>query len=121
MTTRQFAIAGSVGIVVLIVLVLSAASLLSRRNDTPDLLSREKLFRLSAGSVDWSTTGLIAAGSMDRSVRVWGAGDGRATTLTDFDGGVAVVRWSPDGRRLAIVSNEPTRPLRVWDSTTGQT
>jgi WD40 repeat protein len=121
MSNRRFTILALAGLLAFTLLALSAALVLSRTNDQRELLSREKLFMLSVNSVDWSPTGVIAAGSTDRSVRIWRPTDGPRTELTDFDGSIAKVRWSPDGQSLAIVSNEPTRPLRVWDLATGKT
>jgi WD40 repeat protein len=121
MSNRRFTVVTLAGLLAGMLLVGSATLVLSQRQAPPELLSREKLFRLPVTSVDWSATGVIAAGSEDRSVRIWRPAGGPRTELTDFDGSIAEVRWSPNGRRLAIVSNEPTRPLRVWDLATEKT
>ena len=120
MSNRRFAILALAGLLAFTLLALSAALVLSQRNDPPELRSRERLFRLPVNSVDWSPPGFVAAGSEDRVVRIWNPAGGQRTELTDFDGSIVAVRWSPDGQRLAIASNEPTHALRVWALATGQ-
>ena len=64
---------------------------------------------------DWSTSGLIATGGADQSVRVW---DPDGTLLLDLlhDSEVHHVAWSPDGARLAVASREA---VVVWDMVSG--
>ena len=51
-------------------------------------------------------------GGEDAPTQVWAmpADAGEAAALTDFPGGVSDYAWSPDGRRLAVIANDPERP-----------
>ncbi len=51
-------------------------------------------------------------GDDDAETQVWviPAGAGEAGQLTDFPGGVVDFEWSPDGKTLAIIANDPERP-----------
>jgi WD40 repeat protein len=104
----------------IVLLILGLGGVLGSKESPPALLSREKISRLPVTSVDWSPTGVLAAGTEDRTVRIWRPLEVPSAVLTDFDGSVADVRWDTTGRRLAIASNEPTRQLRIWDSVSGQ-
>jgi len=54
----------------------------------------------------------------EQKTQVWlmpaGSGDGKkkpeARMLTNFPGGVSEFAWSPDGKRLAVIANDPERP-----------
>ncbi len=65
----------------------------------------------------WSPDGrnlafLSDRGGEDALTQVWimSATGGRARRLTDFPGGVEDFVWAPDGRRLAVIANDPERP-----------
>jgi WD40 repeat protein len=64
-------------------------------------------------AVAWSSTGLIASASDDRTVRVWSAETGAAVaTYAGHDDAIWDVAWSPDGTRLATASRD--RTVRIW-------
>jgi len=52
-------------------------------------------------------------GDEDAETQVWvmPADAGEAERLTDFPGGVVDFDWSPDGRHLAVIANDPERPV----------
>jgi dipeptidyl aminopeptidase/acylaminoacyl peptidase len=51
-------------------------------------------------------------GGEEAATQVWllPAAGGEARVLTDFPGGVQDFAWSPDGRRLAVIAQDPERP-----------
>lgn len=93
-------------------------------------LLRRITFNQNAGHVQWSPDGVWIAVQMDgaepktRDIRLI-APDGLAertlmTTNTDF----ALMRWSPDGRQLAVIENRQTEStvsqfIRIIDVDTG--
>jgi dipeptidyl aminopeptidase/acylaminoacyl peptidase len=65
----------------------------------------------------WSPDGrwlafLSDRGDDDAMTQVWAmpAGGGEARALTSFPGGVDDYTWSPDGKRLAVIASDPSRP-----------
>jgi WD40 repeat protein len=73
------------------------------------------------GAVDrvaFSTTGYVATGSRDSTIRVWQmkdvkAPDARPLVLTGHTADVKALAWSPDGHTLASGSVDGT--IRLWD------
>ena len=65
-------------------------------------------------SVAWSPDGTrIASGSVDQTVQVWDAADGRNVyTYYGHSNTVSSVAWSPDGKRIASGSIDLT--VQVW-------
>jgi WD domain, G-beta repeat/TIR domain len=62
---------------------------------------------------------IIVSGSLDRSVRIWDAANGRLLrTLTGDSDGVTAVAFLPSGQRIA--SGSLDRSIVIWDTTTGQ-
>ncbi|HWJ06699.1 MAG TPA: S9 family peptidase [Steroidobacteraceae bacterium] len=66
----------------------------------------------------WSPDGrwlafLSDRGDEDATTQVWAmpASGGEARALTSFAGGVDDFDWSPDGRRLAVIAFDPSRPV----------
>jgi WD40 repeat protein len=71
--------------------------------------------RLAA--VDWDTTGRrVALGTQDGRVGVFEFPSGRPVREFKWDGPVGVVRFSPDGRRVAF----GRLAVRVWDPDAGE-
>lgn len=66
-------------------------------------------------SVAWNPEGtLVAAGYMDRTIRVWQPGRAEALiTLEGHAGGVVSLAWSADGRTLVLGAADST--ARIWD------
>ncbi len=52
-------------------------------------------------------------GDEDAETQVWlmPADGGEAEALTEFPGGVSEFDWSPDSTRLAVIANDPERPV----------
>lgn len=70
-------------------------------------------------SVDWSTDGLLAAGSHDKLIRIWDTSDGRQVqTLRGHSDWVYSVAWSLDGSRLASGAQDGT--ARIWKVSEGK-
>jgi len=71
-------------------------------------------------SVAFSPDGtLIAAGSIDNTIKLWVAVTGKElTTLKGHDGGVDSVAFSPDGTRIASCSDDQT--IKLWDAASGK-
>ena len=78
-------------------------------------------FKLTASvsQVGWSSDGSrIAAGSFDRTVRVWEATSGHNILVyRGHSDSVSTIAWSPDGRYIASGSSD--RTVRVWEATSG--
>jgi WD40 repeat protein/serine/threonine protein kinase len=61
----------------------------------------------------------LASAGLDRTIKVWDAGDGRLElTLRGHADQVHGVVFSPDGNWLASASNDAT--VRIWDAASGQ-
>jgi WD40 repeat protein len=59
----------------------------------------------------------------DGSARVWNVSTGqKVLELTEHNGAIWSVAWSPDGARLATATGEPGKPgvVRVWNTRTGR-
>jgi eukaryotic-like serine/threonine-protein kinase len=90
--------------------------------DGVEIASFPKAHRRAAEALAAAPDGrTLASGSVDGKVRLWNCGrDGRwraSTTLATSLGPVRRLRFSPDGRRLAVlVRNELA--VRVWDLST---
>ncbi|KAG8788203.1 hypothetical protein FRC12_014833 [Ceratobasidium sp. 428] len=72
-------------------------------------------------SVTYSPDGAyIASGSIDKTVRIWDARNGRLVgqPLKGHKAGAASVAYSPDGSHIASGSYDKT--IRIWDAKTGQ-
>ncbi len=72
-------------------------------------------------SVAYSPDGhRIAAGSSDRTIKIFDANDGRVlSTLDGHTDGVLSVRFAPDGQQLVSGSYDNT--ARIWDLASGET
>jgi WD40 repeat protein len=64
---------------------------------------------------------LLATGSFDGSIRVWGVADGtaRAVITLDTDDFASDVAFSPDGAMLGATCDD-SRTVRLWDPRTGR-
>jgi len=61
----------------------------------------------------------IATGSYDKTMRIWGATNGRCLfQCSGHKERVFKVCWSPDGKRLASISDD--KSVRFWDAATGK-
>jgi WD40 repeat protein len=70
-------------------------------------------------SVAWSPDGrLVASGSPDQAVRVWGRPGGPVAELRGHTGGVPAVAFTADGRRIVSGSGDGT--VRVWHAGGGR-
>jgi WD40 repeat protein/predicted Ser/Thr protein kinase len=59
----------------------------------------------------------IAAGGRDGVVRVWDGATGESLReLRASPGAVTSVRWSPDGRWIALVAMEGSGRVKIWDA-----
>jgi eukaryotic-like serine/threonine-protein kinase len=82
----------------------------------------------NARTVAWSPDGakLASGGEAELEVRPWNAGEGRPMEpVLRRAGLIHSLTWSPDGRRLAVVSfddnsGSPGWGLNVWDTTSGE-
>jgi WD40 repeat protein len=62
---------------------------------------------------------LVASGSADHTVKLWGAATGQEVrTLRGHSGDLFSVAFSPDGRSLASAGYDET--VRIWDVATGK-
>ena len=69
-------------------------------------------------ALDWSPDGKrLAAGSYDRTVKIWEADTERELLTILHNSGVQSVAWSPDGKRLA--SGTRGQRVHIWDAATG--
>jgi WD40 repeat protein/3',5'-cyclic AMP phosphodiesterase CpdA len=70
-------------------------------------------------AVAFSTSGrLVAAGSRDRTARIWEVNRGRTrTVLRGHDGQVVGVAFAADGRHVATASSD--RTAKIWEVATG--
>jgi WD40 repeat protein len=105
-----------------IVLGLTAVAFISACGPSAGPSSSSPLIRTLDGhslwvsSIAWSSDGTrLASGSYDTTVRIWDVDGGRVTsTLTNFNGSVVSLGWSPDNKYLATGSTEPSHTVRVW-------
>lgn len=74
-------------------------------------------------SVAYSPDGkTVAAGSMDRKVRLWDTQTPKLkATLTGHTGPVDAIVYSPDGKTLATAAGWTDDTARLWDAATGET
>src|SRR5262249_44947771 len=63
------------------------------------------------------TKGMLASGSLDRTVRVWDLDNDRSVTL-EAPARVIALKFSPDGTCIAVGLHDGT--ARLWDSKTGK-
>jgi WD40 repeat protein len=107
-----------------------ATSLGEREAAVWDATSGQQLLRLR-GHTNWVAYGAFspkgdrfATASRDRSVKVWDAKTGRPLVTIPLEGPSSMVTYSPDGRRLAVLSSSPALyPLSsaaLYDSATGR-
>jgi hypothetical protein len=68
--------------------------------------------------LDWSADGqTVATGSLDRTARIWNAGNGEEKLCIELPVRGEKVRLSPDGKLLAIYGDQR---FFVWDAITGR-
>jgi WD40 repeat protein len=95
-----------------------------------DAASGQQLLRLQ-GHTNWVTYGAFspkgdrfATASRDYSVKVWNANTGRPLLTIRLEGPSWMVTYSPDGRRLAVLSASPalddSSSPALYDSATGR-
>ena len=115
----RLALVIALGVVASILAIYSIGSLPSQPIGSTPLVSI-KAHPLGVDAVDWSSMGLIASGSVDRTVHIWNPKTGAQISSLSFDGSIADIAWSPNGSILAIGSNEPSNILRLWNVATRQ-
>ena len=60
----------------------------------------------------------IASGSMDSTVKIWDAVQGKELmTLKGHTNGIGRIAWSPNGKYIASTGRDKT--VRIWDTATG--
>src|ERR1043166_8346809 len=63
---------------------------------------------------------ILVSDSMDRTIRLWDVAEGRErTAFTNYPAGVASLRISPDGKRLAIAATPGWQQIILLDTLTG--
>merc|ERR1719240_1633239 len=75
--------------------------------------------------VHWNPkdTTIFASCSLDRSIKVWGAGGGNSAahfTLTGHQRGVNCIEYAPTGEKPYLISGSDDKTVKIWDYQTKQ-